>query len=241
MTAYKYFNHYGTRVITTRIQRMGEGTVFSLFVSSHLNWGRGGGTPARSGWWGRGYPSQVWMVGGSQGTPWPGLDGGWEVPGVPPGQVWMVGGTQGTPSQVWMVAGTRGTQPGQVWMVGDAWGTPIPPELDGVSPCPGLDGGWEVLGVPLARSGYATSGWWGYQGYPTQPGLDGGGCLGYSSTTRTGWGTPTPPPIRQSSIVSTCYTAGGLAFMQEDFLVFSIVFRPSAWQKFHYYMTNSRI
>ena len=60
---------------------MGEGTVFSLFVSSHL----GGG----------GYPSQVWMVGGTParsgwwGVPLPGLDGG-----EYPSQVWIVGGTQ---------------------------------------------------------------------------------------------------------------------------------------------------
>ena len=33
---------------------------------------------------------------GTQGTSWPGLDGG-EYPGYPPGQVWMVGGTWGTP------------------------------------------------------------------------------------------------------------------------------------------------
>ena len=50
----------------------------------------------------------------------------------------------------------------------------------------------------------------GYPGYPPRPGLDGG------------WGTPpTPTPIRQSSLASTCYPAGGmrLAFTQEDFLI----------------------
>ena len=46
----------------------------------------------------------------------------------------------------------------------------------------------------------------GYPGIPPRPGLDDRG---------------TPPPIRQSSIASTCYAAGGvpLAFTQEDFLV----------------------
>ena len=45
------------------------------------------------------------------------------------------------------------------------------------------------------------------QGTPPPPGLDG----------------VHPPPIRQSSIASTCYAAGGmpLAFTQEDFLVSS--------------------
>ena len=99
----------------------------------------GGGTPARSGWWGvtlarsgwwqGGYPGQVWMVEG--GLPQPGLDDG----GGYPGQVWMVGGV--TP------------QPG----------------LDGGVPQPGLDGGgypsqvW-MVGVPgyppPARSGWGT-------------------------------------------------------------------------------------
>ena len=118
-------------VITACIQRMGEGTVFSLFVSPHLD--RGGG----------GYPSQVWMVGGTSvrsgwwgstlarsgwwgGVPQPGLEGG------------------GYPSQVWMVGGTpqpgldSGGYPGQVLMVGGV-------------PQPGLDGGG-YLGYPLARS-----------------------------------------------------------------------------------------
>ena len=52
----------------------------------------------------------------------------------------------------------------------------------------------------------------GYPGYPP-PGLDGVppvwmvGVPGYP-LTRTGWGTP--PPIRQNSLVSTCYAAGGM-------------------------------
>ena len=45
-----------------------------------------GGTPARSG--GGGYPSHVWMVGG--GVPWPGLDAGGGVPspGLDGGYPW---------------------------------------------------------------------------------------------------------------------------------------------------------
>ena len=56
---------------------MGEGTVFSLFVSPHL----GGGTPVRSRW---GVPH---LRSGVGGVPHPDLDGG----GYPI-QVWMVGG-----------------------------------------------------------------------------------------------------------------------------------------------------
>ena len=82
------------------------------------------------------------------------------------------------------------------------------------SVCPHLREGGGVLhsqvrtgGIPLqARMG----------GYPP-PGLD-----GVPPLSRTGWGTPSPIG-RQSSIASTCYTAGGmpLAFTQEDFLVMS--------------------
>ena len=162
---------------------------------------------------GVGYPSQVWMVGGTPflgwGVPWPGLEGG-------------------TPSLGW----GGGTWPGldgggiplsQAWMVGGI-------------PWPGLDGGG-TWGYPLARHG-----WWGVP----QPGLDGGG-LPSPSPARSGWWGGTParsvcwegyppgqvwmvggyprypphPPIRQSSIASTCYVAGSmpLAFTQEDFLV----------------------
>ena len=98
-------------------------------------------------------------------------------------------------------------------------------------------------GYPLARSG-----WWGggrkgdpldgrgYQG-TLWPGLDGGGVPkvptgqvwcggGYPGT---GWGTL--PPIRQSSIASTCYAAGGmpLAFTQEDFLVSKFDWTLNVW------------
>ena len=66
-------------------------------------------------------------------------------------------------------------------------------------------------------------------GYPPGPGLVGGG--GFPPTRPGWWGVLPPPPpgldgvppplIRQSSIASTCYPAGGmpLAFTQEDFLV----------------------
>ena len=88
-------------------------------------------------------------------------------------------------------------------------------------PQPGLDGG----GVP--RPGLDGGG----QGIP-QSGLDGGG--GYPSQVWMVGGVPQPgldggrvpgvPPIRQSSIASTCYPAGGppLAFTQEDFLLLSL-------------------
>ena len=97
-------------------------------------------------------------------------------------------------------------------------------------PISGLDGG----GYPPTRSG-----WWGR--YPIR-GLDGRGrppsqvwMMGWGvppsqvwmvgGTPHLGsgwWGVPwVPPPMRQSSIASTCYAAGGvpLAFTQEDFLV----------------------
>ena len=136
----------------------GEGTVFSLFVSPHLDGG--------------GYPSQVWMV---WGVPRPGLDGGGH-----PDQVWMV--EWGYPSQVWMVGGTLARSgwwgvpqpegyPSQVWMKGGTWGTPWP----------GLDGGWGTL----ARSGWwgvPQPGLDGGRGVP-QPGLDGVG----DTLARSGW------------------------------------------------------
>ena len=105
---------------------MGEGTVFSLFVSPHLDRGGGGGLP-RSGLDGRGggYAGQVWMVGGYSS------------------QVWMVGGGTlvrsgwlggGYSSQVWMMRG----YPGQVWMVEGGtparsgwWGVPRVPPMTG--------------------------------------------------------------------------------------------------------------
>ena len=77
---------------------------------------------------------------------------------------------------------------------------------------PGLDGrvphprsGWGVpQGTPPARTGWGTPPP-GLDGIPHWPGLD---------------GVP-PPPIRHSSMASTCYAAGGMpfAFTQEAFLV----------------------
>ena len=186
---------------------MGEGNIFTLCVSPHLDGGgvpcqgldnRGvpcpgldgeGGTPSQvergtsSQVWVGGTPSQVWMG----GYPIPGLDGG-RVPGVP-----LQPGLDG------------GGYPGQVCMVGV-------PQL-------GLDGkGVPHLrsrGVPHPRSG------WGYThhrsgrgGTPSQvwmvgvpqPGLDGGGGTlirsgwdTWVAPSMTGWGTPhhdwmgTPP------------------------------------------------
>ena len=134
-----------------------------------------------------------------------------------------------TPSQV-QVGGTPSS-----W-----WGYPIP----------GLDGGYLIPGpgrgdTPSSWQGGTPSSWngvphprsrWGYPGVPPD---------------RTGWGTPAtqdwmrsppgldvvplfhpgldvvtpPPPIRLSSIASTCYVAGGipLAFKQEDFLVSNVL------------------
>ena len=77
------------------------------------------------------------------------------------------------------------------------------------TPQPGLDGG----------------------GYPI-PGLDGLG--GTPPSTRFGWWRGTPP-MRQSSIASTCCAAGGvpLAFTQEDFLVqYKLVKTLVCWKNF---------
>ena len=78
---------------------MGEGTVFSLFVSLHLD---GGGGVPQPGVDGGGRVPWSGLDGGG-GVPQPGLDGrgvswpGLDVGGYPHGQVWMVGGY---PSQV---------------------------------------------------------------------------------------------------------------------------------------------
>ena len=92
------------------------------------------------------------------------------------------------------------------------WGVPQPCLDGGGVPRPGLDGGG-TQGTPI------RSGCWG--GYPSQV-LMAGGYPGWVPPTRSGWEGGTHPPIRQSSIASTCYAAGGvpLAFTQEDFLVF---------------------
>ena len=96
----------------------------------------------------------------------------------------------GTPSQVQM-----GGTPSQVWT--------------GRYPIPGLDGGTHSAdgGYPHPRSGQIP------QGTPPHPRLD-----GIPPPSKTGWGTPSHPPISKAS---TCYAAGGvpIAFTQEDFLV----------------------
>ena len=173
---------------------MSEGTVFSLFVSSHLDWGgsthplmggilppfpgpgRAGGTPfpgggvplPKSRW---GYPHHT------QGVP----------PSVPPSQV-QVGYPlprsrqgRGYPLPRW------GGTPSQV-QVG------VPPSHTGGTPC-------QQDGVPLT---------WTWEG-----GLDLGMWYPHPGQV-PGWGgTP-----NQNSIVCTCYVASGmpLALTQEDFL-----------------------
>ena len=94
-------------------------------------------------------------------------------------------GGGGTPSQVWMV-GVPGIPSTTTTRTG--WGTP--PHQD-----------W--MEYPPPRSGW----WGGYPGYspppPPPPGLDG-------VTPNPGLdGGGYPPPIRQSSIASTCYAVGG--------------------------------
>ena len=187
------------QVITARIWRMREGTV-SVCLSVHTSTGGGvpsqvwmvvgGGTLARSGWWGvpqsgldGGGVPQSGLDGG--GIPQSGLDGG----GVPrpgldgggyPSQVWMVGEY---PSQVWMV----GEYPGQVWMVG---GTPARSGWWGV-PWSGLDGG----GVPRVPSGQVWMVVGGTQGTPLP--------IRQSSIASTCYPADSIPP----------------AWTQEDFLV----------------------
>ena len=108
------------------------------------------------------------------------------------------GGTQGTPQPGLDSEGTPyqgGTQSGlncTPHTSRPGWGTPLLPTLRWGTP-PLSDG------VPLTWDGVTLIKTW--PGYP----LD------------LGWGTPP----RQSSIASTCYTAGSmpLAFTQEDFLV----------------------
>ena len=90
-----YFCHL-PHMFTARIRRMGEGTVFSLFVSSHLDWGGGVPRPGLDGGEGVPWPG----LDGEEGVPRPGLDGGGGVPqpgldagggtlGYFLGQVWM--------------------------------------------------------------------------------------------------------------------------------------------------------
>ena len=232
---------------------MGEGNIFSLFTLAGgegylipgLGWG--GGTPARSGWWGYSIP-------GLGGVPKSGLDGGgtqslgwgcsstrsgwWGVPRVPPHQQdWM-----GYPPPT----GLDGVPP----TIRTGWGTPPHPGLDGIPPP--RSGWWGVPRVPPHQQdwmGYPppTGLDWvpppGLDWVPPHPGLDGGGYpptnrtgWGTPPTNRTGWGTPpprsgwwgvprvTPPPMRQCSITSTCYVAGVclLRSRRRTFLFFMI-------------------
>ena len=124
-------------VITARIQRMREGTVFSLFVSPHID-GRGvlhpadgvGGIPILPH---RGVPLSFLTGGTRWGVPPPGLDGvppigaGWGYPplglgGVPPGTGW------GTP---WLGL-DWGTTP-----IRTGWGTTPVRTEQGYPPPPG--------------------------------------------------------------------------------------------------------
>ena len=138
-------------------------------------------------------PSQVWV----RGYPISGM--GW-VGGTPTRSGWW--GVPGVPpDQAWIV-GVPGVPPNQVWMVG-------------------------VPRVPPTRSGWWRGTWGtpppGLDWYPPPPGLDGvtphhQNWMGYLPPPGL---DGVPPPIRQSSLVSTCYMAGSvpLAFMLEDFLV----------------------
>ena len=99
-------------IFTARIRRMGEGTFFSLFVSSHLD---GGGYPVMSKWGypkprsGRGLPtSQVRM-------------------GKPPisGQVRMVWPPPPPPRLRWEYEHLRSGQ-GSTPILHSGWGTPTP-------------------------------------------------------------------------------------------------------------------
>ena len=214
-------------IFTARVRSTREGTVFTGVCLLTFQGGYPvpglGGTPARSGWWGEGYPIS-------------GL--GW---GGTPARSWLWGGgtrgTWGTPTiKTWLVypPPTIKTWPGYPPDLG--WGTSHHQDLAGVPPTLGwgtpLDLGWctpyhqELAGVPPLILGWDTPQTW--DGVPPQPGMgyphEGlAGVLphpGMGYSPRPGMGSP-PPPTRQSSIASTCYTAGGmpLAFMQEDFLV----------------------
>ena len=121
--SYLFFTQKGTCYYDPH-PKDGEGTVFSLFVSSHLG---EGGYPSQV--WG-GYPiprSQIWPG----GYPIPGLVGGY--PRYPPNQVWM-----GYPPETWdgVTPWTwDGVTPSDL-----GWGTPttwdrVPPQTwEGVSP-----------------------------------------------------------------------------------------------------------
>ena len=124
--------------------------------------------------------------------------GKWASANDSPGLAWG-----GTPSQIW------GVSPLDLrWVPLDlGWGTPwtwegVPPQTwDGVPPR-------HETGYPPGHgTGYPP---WTWDRVPPQD-------MGQGTPPDLRWGTPP----RQISLVSTCYTAGGmpLAFTQEDFLV----------------------
>ena len=128
-------------IVTARIRRMGEGTVFSLVFSPHLI--GGGRYPSQVGGT---TPSQVWL--GEEGTPV-------RSRGVPhPSSSWGVPhprfGWGDTPSQVWM---------GRYPITRSGWGTP--PDLERGTRIPGM-------GYPF-RTGMGYPPRHG-MGYPPRPG-----------------------------------------------------------------------
>ena len=157
------------------------------------------GIHPRSGWWGVPHPSSG--VGGTLVR-----SGWWRVPHSWGGGTPARSGWWGVPHP-W-----GGGTPGQVWMVGEGYLI-----REGV-PWPGLDGrGYPIHGVGGTS---ARSGWWGVPhpwGYPDQVRM----VEGYPSQVWMVGGVP----IRQSSIASPFYAAGGmpLAITQEDFLVPTLI------------------
>ena len=121
-------------MFTARIQRMGEGNIFTFCVSPHLDGGGGGGG---------GTTSQV-RVGG---YPISGLgSGGYPIPGLARG---------GTPSQVWL--GGWGT-PGQTWDgVPPGPGTGYPPDMGWGTP-PGPEMRYPPRQISIASTCYTAGG-----------------------------------------------------------------------------------
>ena len=188
-------------IFTARVRSTREGTVFTGldgggggYAISGLGWGvphpglDGGGYPIP----GVGEnPIQVWMV------------GGYPIPGGYPSQVWMVRGSQGTPQLGLDGGGYPGypppSRPGQGTPLG--WGTPhhqdlarVPPPWDGVPPTIKT---WP--GYPHPGMGYPPDLGWGtphpltiktWLGYPPHPGM------GYPPPSRLGQGSPPTPHPR---------------------------------------------
>ena len=115
---------------------MGEGTVFSLFVSSHLDGGEGYPVPR----FGRGGGDPIHLIGG---YPIPGLDGGYHsqlmgypIPGLDGGVPYPRSGWEVFPGKDWMEYPLV-----QTWERGMGvppskmgWGTPIQEDLTGYPP-----------------------------------------------------------------------------------------------------------